>query len=375
MKRITILGTGFAALTAIRHLRKQDSTAQITVIAPTSQFVYAPSLIWIPTELRSAGDLTVDLTHFFQRNNITYLQDRACGLSDGGRTVLTEQGSVTNDALLIACGSQYLKKLPGIEHALTICEGVASAKAIAERLKNMTSGTIALGFSGNPNEAQAMRGGPMFEMMFGIDTWLRRNNKRQDIQMKFFCPAPKPGIRLGEKAFAKILDEMHRRDIEPIALGEKIKGFSASQVTTEATTFDADLILFMPGLTGQPWFQDAHLPLSAGGLIQADEYTRVPGFDKVYALGDCASYDLPDWTPKQAHMADLQAAAAASNVLAELSGKVPSKTFRPELMCIIDTLDKGIMVFRSEKRKIVLDSKWFHLAKRFFEWMYLRKYR
>ena len=82
-------------------------------------------------------------------------------------------------ALLIATGARFIKKLPGIEHALTLCEGVASAEAIRDRVNAMQGGRIALGFGGNPNEASAMRGGPMFELLFGLDTQLRQQGSAE----------------------------------------------------------------------------------------------------------------------------------------------------------------------------------------------------
>ena len=42
----------------------------------------------------------------------------------------------------------------------------------------MQGGTIACGFAGNPNEPSAVRGGPMFEFLFGIDEQLRREGRR-----------------------------------------------------------------------------------------------------------------------------------------------------------------------------------------------------
>jgi sulfide:quinone oxidoreductase len=46
------------------------------------------------------------------------------------------------------------------------------------------------------------------------------------------------------------------------------------------------------------------------------------------------------------------------------------------LICIVDTLDRGMLVYRDEKRALLLPScRLFHWAKRFFEWQYLRPYR
>ncbi|MFN3750873.1 MAG: NAD(P)/FAD-dependent oxidoreductase [Thiobacillus sp.] len=374
-QRIVILGAGFAALTAVRELRRRAPDARIALIAPKAEFVYLPSLIWVPTGRRRGADLRIDVSGFLTAHKVEFHAATVTGLADNGRTVLTDQGSFPNDALLIATGGRFIKKLPGIEHALTLCEGIPAAEAIRTRLEKMDSGRIAMGFGGNPNEPSAMRGGPMFELLFGIDTWLREQGKRDRIELTFFNAAAEPGKRLGEKAVSGLLAEMARRRIDT-HLGHKLLGFSEKGVDTEGGHVNADLILFMPGMTGPAWAANAGLPLSPGGFFQADEYCRVAGAEHVFVAGDAGSYPGPDWLPKQAHMADLQASAAAENLLAALNGKPPVATPKPELICIVDTLDSGILVIRNLKRALLLPPlRLFHWAKRYFEWHYLRAYR
>jgi sulfide:quinone oxidoreductase len=191
----------------------------------------------------------------------------------------------------------------------------------------------------------------------------------------FFSPAPKPGVRLGPKAVDGIMSEMAKRDVKTY-LGHKMKGFEANKVITEGAEFEADMILFMPGMTGNQWFDNTELPRSEGGLIKANAYCQAEGMDKVYVAGDSGSFPGPDWMPKQAHMADLQAEAAVANLVAELAGKPASQSFKAELLCIIDSRDKGMLVLRTEKRNFILPSMLpLHWAKRYFEWAYLRKYR
>jgi sulfide:quinone oxidoreductase len=373
--RIVILGAGFAALTAVRELRKRSPEARLTLVAPKAEFVYLPSLIWIPSGLRKGSDLILPLDRFLKDHRVEFVAGRVSGLRDGGRTVLTDAGEVHNDALIIATGARFIKKLPGIEHALTLCEGVASAEAIRDRVNAMQGGRIALGFGGNPNEPSAMRGGPMFELLFGLDTLLRRQGKRDRIELTFFNAATEPGKRLGEKAVTGLLQEMARRRIDT-HLGHKPLSFSEKGVDTEGGHINADLILFMPGLTGPAWAPEAGLKLSPGGFFQADEFCRVEGADKVFVAGDAGSFPGPDWMPKQAHMADLQARAAAENLLLALDGKPASARFKIELICIVDTVDKGIMVYRDLKRSLLLpSSRLFHWTKRYFEGHYLKAYR
>ncbi|MEJ2423282.1 MAG: FAD-dependent oxidoreductase [Candidatus Thiodiazotropha sp.] len=375
MKRVTIVGSGFAALTAVKTLRSQDREAEITLVSPRAEFHYLPGSIWIPSGIREPENLIIPLKSFFSRMQVKHVQAEATGLSEDGRTLETTVGPIENDGLIIASGGQFIKKLPGIEHAITPCEGIDATMRIRQRLKEMDGGIIAIGFASNPNEPSAMRGGPMFEFLFGIDRQLRLEKRRDHFKLVFFTPAENPGQRLGPKAVKGLVTEMEKREIET-HLGHKMVKFTPTTVETQGGVFDADLILFMPGMTGNAWFDNTALPRSPGGLIKADAQCRVEGLQRVYVAGDSGSFPGPDWMPKQAHMADLQATAAARNLLAEWRGEAPRETFKVELVCIVDSQTSGMLVARTLKRNIVMPNMAvFHWLKRLFEWWYLRQFR
>jgi sulfide:quinone oxidoreductase len=208
MSRVTVIGAGFAALTAVRKLRAADREVGIDLIAPRPEFVYYPGTIWIPTGLRRPEDLVVPLDNFFARKGVSYHQASAQGLRDGGRVVVSDQGEVANDGLIIASGGRFIRKLPGIEHSFLPCGGVEVTAQIRDRLAQLSGGTLAIGFAGNPKEPSAMRGGPVFEFLFGIDSWLRKQGRRDKFKMVFFTPAEKPGQRLGPKAVQGLMAEM-----------------------------------------------------------------------------------------------------------------------------------------------------------------------
>mgnify|MGYP001824219167 FL=1 len=373
--RITIAGAGFAALSGARELRRRLPDAEITLLAPQPWFTYLPSLIWVPYGIRKAEDLRFDIRPLLRKLGVGYRQAAATGLSGDGRMLQTDEGDVENDALLIATGGRYIRKLPGIENTITICEGIEAAENMGRRLHELDGGTIAMGFGGNPKEPSAMRGGPMFELLFGLDTWLRKQGRRDRFRLVFFTPAPQPGKRLGQNAVKRMIGEMERRGIET-HLGHKLKSFENHVVTTEGGEIPADLIMFMPGMTGPAWIQGSPLPLSPGGMIRAEATAAVVGLERVYVAGDAGSFPGPDWMPKQAHMADLQATAAARNIALNLDGKPATETFKVELLCIIDSLEKGILVYRGEKRSLALPSmRALHWTKRIFERIYLRHLR
>ena len=70
---IAIIGSGFAALTAVSELRKRDRSSRITLISPKPEFIFLPSLIWIPSGIRKGEDLRVPLDKFFARMNVEHV--------------------------------------------------------------------------------------------------------------------------------------------------------------------------------------------------------------------------------------------------------------------------------------------------------------
>jgi hypothetical protein len=162
-KHITVIGGGFAALTAARCLRQHDSAAKITLLAPQPALTYLPSLIWLPSGKRKPEDLVVPLEKFFREQRIASSPARQPGSARTAGKWRPAPAPVANDGLVIACGGRFIKKLPGIEHAILPCEGIAPVERLREKVAALQSGTIALGFAGNPNEPVAMRGGPVFE--------------------------------------------------------------------------------------------------------------------------------------------------------------------------------------------------------------------
>ena len=373
--RITVVGAGFAGLTALRTLRRHAPEAELTLVAPRAELHYLPGSIWLPSGARRREDLVVPLHDFLARQRIRFHQAHATGLSADARVLHTDAGEVASDGLILATGARFLRKLPGIEHAIIPCDGIAAGEAIRNRLAALDGGTLCFGFGANPNEPVAMRGGPVFEFAFGIDTLLRRQRRRERFRLVFFSPSDKPGARLGEKAVGMLLGEMRRRGIDTV-LGEKPVRFEPDAVQLERTRLESAMTLFMPGLTGQAWLDATALPRSPGGFVQGDAQCRVPGVACTFVAGDGGSFPGPDWLPKQAHQADLQAEVAARNLLRTLRGEPVEETFTAELVCIVDTLDRGLLVTRKgDGGRALPPLRLMHWAKAAFEKRYLRQYR
>lgn len=348
---IVILGAGFAALAAARELRRLRPRAKIRLVAPARRFVYRPSLIWIPVGLRKPSQLQVPLAPFLARYAIDFTPASVTGLADDGRTVLTTRGRVRNDALIIAAGAGTVNEIEGAEHALGICDGVAASDRVRERLVAMRGGRIAIGCGEHPLDPAATRCGPMCELLFGIDTWLRRREVREHFELTFFSDGADPLKRFGPGPSTRLHEEMERRNIKS-RTGLVLKEFTAAGVHAAEGTIEAGLVVYSPPLSGPAWSSQTLLPCSARGFFVADEYCAVAGFEHVYVAGDAGNFPGPAWSPKLAHMARIEAEVAAANLDAALSDDAPVTRLHHELACVIDTLEGGLMLYRDDGRAV-----------------------
>ncbi|MEW8460423.1 MAG: FAD/NAD(P)-binding oxidoreductase, partial [Candidatus Thiodiazotropha endolucinida] len=100
MQRVTIVGSGFAALTAIKTIRSKNKSIEINVVSPKAEFHYLPGSIWIPSGIREPDDLIIPLRPFFRRMQVEHHLAEATGLSGDGRILQTTDGEVENDGLI-----------------------------------------------------------------------------------------------------------------------------------------------------------------------------------------------------------------------------------------------------------------------------------
>lgn len=374
---ITIVGAGFAALAAIKETRKYSPQAAIRVIAPSKRFFYFPSMIWIPSGLRQADDLSVDLTNYFNKYRVEFIEAKVTAISEQGRKVETNQGDYANDGLIIATGGTFIRDIVGIEHAGIVCQGADIANDIKERLVSLQKGTLAIGLASNPQEVSATRGaGPVLEFVFGIEQLLHQQNRRENFRIIFFSPDANPMTQFSEKSSDSLLEMLQERQIE-VFFNQEVKSFEQHKIIFEQQTLETDMILFQSGITGADWVKNSDIAKSAGGLIAADIQTKVNGWEKTYVAGDGGSYPGPDWQPKLGLAAKIQAKTAAYNLVNELKGNnKTAKRINHKLVYLIDTLDGGIVLKRTEKgSKIIPRKAIFHYAKRFLEWLSLREIR
>lgn len=357
MKKILILGGGFAGVETAIELQK-SKLFEVTLVSDREFLFVFPISIWIPVHKLSYENAQIKLAAIQKKFGFNLIIDKVSAINSAEKMVMLENQSLTYDYLVIATGSGKMQP-KGVEFTTTICGQPQQALQLREKLDALIakgSGKIAIGFGGNPKDKSAVRGGPGFELMFNIHSYLKKKGIRKNFELTMFAPMAEPGARMGKNAMKAVYKMFDSQDIKS-KFGQKITEFVSDGVLFEdGSKLASDLVMFIAAGAGSPLMKNTDLPLSEAGFIKINNYNQVQGYSNVFAIGDAAAYEGPEWTAKQGHIAELMGRNTAHNIIALEKGNSNLKGYQEHLniLCVMDMGNGAAFVYRDSKKEIMI---------------------
>ncbi len=358
MKNFLILGGGLSGIEAAIKLKNKGYN--VTLVSDRDYLFIYPISIWIPVKEISFEDSAIKLSVLQKKHGFNLVIQKVESIDVLNKKVVLEYSELTYDYMFIALGMHKVN-VKGVENTLSICTAPEQSITIAnelEKLVNKGSGKIAVGFGGNPKDANgsAVRGGPAFELLFNISTHLKKKKLRDKFELNFIAPMAEPGKKMGKKAFGNLSKFFKHYKINQ-HLGKKILGFNKGEILFEGDKkLESDLIIFISGGAGHSVLQNSGLPLSEAGFVKTLPTCQVEGFSEIYAIGDSAELLGPKWAAKQGHMAEIMADIAAYNVHQQITGSNKTKSYvdKISITCIMDSGDGAALISRTIKKESMI---------------------
>ncbi len=356
-KHVVVLGGGFGGVQAAIALRKQGDF-RVTLVSDRDFLYLFPISIWVPTRGIAPERARVPLAAVSRVHRFDVVTSTVTSIDAEENTVTTADTILAYDYLVIALGAEKVGHR-GLEHTLSICGAPDAALAIRDRIDQLVAqghGRVAVGFGGNPKDGSAVRGGPAFELMFNLHQLLRKKGLRESFELTFFAPMPHPGERMGDKA-APAVGEMFAGRGVGRRFGTKIAAFDEHGVAfADGSRLDADLTVFIPGGSGHRVLAASGLPLNDAGFVRIDDHCLVAGTDNVYAVGDVAALDGPQWRAKQGHLAEVMARVAVHNIVRSEVGDTRRRGYQQHLsiVCLMDMGSGAALIYRDAKRSFII---------------------
>jgi len=338
--RIIVLGGGFGGLEAAFYLRMRlGDRAAITLVSDREEFLFKPNTIYIPFGL-DPERLKTGLAKPARRRGITFVHDTARAIDPVGRTVTLDGTRLSYDFLIVATGAgMRAAEVRGLsEYALTIwtVEDMLRLRGVFNRLRDVAppngNGRKAVLFLVPPNNKCS---GPLYEMAFMLDTWLRRHGARSGAEITWSTYETGYIQAFGPRLHEVVRGEFERREITGF------REFAVARVDEDAVVYQNgrrlpyDLLISFPPHIAASAFTG--LPADERGFLATNLGTRqVVGHPEIYAVGDAGDFPV-----KQAFLAFLQADAAAEDLASQILGTEPVCSFEPTSMCVMEQFDKA----------------------------------
>lgn len=357
MKKVLILGGGFAGTQVAIDLQKKKKY-DVTLVSNREFLFLFPTSIWLPVHGIKEEKVKVSLDRMSKRYGFNLLIDTVKEIKAKENKVVLEKQLFEYDYLFVAFGSDKMKP-KGIENTFSLCvspEQTLSFRDTLDKVIAKGSGKIAVGFGGNPKDMSAVRGGPAFETLFNLDYYLRKKSLRDNFELTMVAPMEKPGIKMGKTAFAANQKMLKAKNINT-RFGKKITEFLPDGVVFEdGSKLASDIIMFISGGTGSSILKSSDLPLSDAGFVKINENCQVTEFPNVYAVGDAAFLEGPDWVAKQGHVAEMMASVAVNNLHQLETGGSKLKSYIPHLsiICVMDMGNGAAFIYRSATKEFVI---------------------
>ncbi len=356
MKKVLVLGGGIAGVEACISLKKEGF--DVSLVSNRDYLYIYPISIWIPLRKIKPEDVKLSLKELSEIHKFELIIDEVIKIEAINKKIFLASSELNYDYLVIALGVDKMKP-KGNENYLSICSAPEEAIGIRTQIDELLKkkrGKITIGFGGNPNDTTAIRGGPAFEFIFNIHNLLKERGIRQNFELTFFAPMQNAGAKMGEKA-VKMMDTFFTKlDIKK-CFGKKIKEFKPNSIIFEDDSLlDSDLIVFIAPTSGHLVLKNSDLPLSEVGFVKINDYCQVEGFNDVFAIGDVAYINGPEWRAKQGHIAEVMAKNTAYNIksLEIKRSKLKSYINHINILCLMDSGDGGALIYRDTKRAFII---------------------
>ena len=334
MKKVVIVGAGFAGLNAARKL-KSVHDVDVTVIDRENHHTFQPLLYQVAMAALSPADIAAPIRSLLSGSrNTRVIQALVKSIDVDGKRVVTDAGDYAYDYLLLACGAQHAYfghedwevNAPGLKtlsQATEIRRRVLEAFEAAERDTDPARRRQHLTFV-------VVGGGATGVELAGAIGEMSRYTLAKDFrsidprQTRIMLVEAGPRIL---PSFDTRLAARAMRDLEALGVqvwtGARVTDVNASGVVIGTEQIAASTVLWAAGVRAADVGKTLGVPLDAVGRVVVAADLTIPGHPEVFVAGDLArsADEAGNPLPGVAVVAMQQGIYAAQQIANDLKGR------------------------------------------------------
>lgn len=370
--RIVVIGSGFGGLNAAVEIRKKlkHSQHEITVISDKEEFIFRPSLIWLPFHKHSIKKLSFPLRPTFEKIGVRFIEKSVKSLMPKQNYVICNDDVIIEyDYLILASGaSPDWARIKGLEGKSASIYDVSSALKTREKLEEMEEGEpIVIGVAQeNPNQGIA------YEFLFELDAYL--NERRIKCPMTFFTYEKELFNGNGKEPTEKLEVLMAEKQI-PYYCNVSIEQVDDGKVyLNNGERLPYSFLLVLPPYKGKECILSSKDFEHENGILPVHETLQSVQWENIYVVGDANNIK----GTKTGRAAELQGVLSVENIVKQMHHE-PLRSFQHETLYFMELGKEGAMFIMNKPSKqgtltCTTSGMMPHMMKRAFESYYLLKF-
>ena len=335
MPHVVVVGGGFAGVSATGQLAKEGF--RVTLIDRHPYNTFQPLLYQVATGGLNAGDVTYSLRYYAARHaGVNFRRAAVTGIDHDAQEVICDDGvRVPFDYLILGTGittnhfgipgaAEYTMSMYTRGAALAVRDAIFGSLETIAGLSHPNTGAFTVVIVGGGATGVEMAG-QLAELKTETipTTYPELNPARVSVvlvEMTEHLLAP-----FDDSLRKYALRELVKRGVD-VRLKTAISEVHADRVDfKDGSSLPADLVIWAAGVAGAPEINNWGLPIGRGGRIEANDDTRVIGFENIFAVGD-ASLITGEPLPQLAQPA-LQTGKHAARQIARLHRGLETEKF------------------------------------------------
>lgn len=352
---VVVIGAGFGGLHVAQKLA--GKAVRVTLVDKRNYHLFQPLLYQVATAGISPHEIAYPVRAIFQKQkNFSFLMTRVSGVDFTRKVLLTDQGEVAYDYLVIAAGASVnffgnasLQKnalpLKDVSDAVDIRNHILkkfelAAQETDERKRQGLLTFVAVG--GGPTGVESA--GALSEL---IRLVLRRDYPQMDMKsVRVVLLEASGGILLNMPSDlqASAMASLQSKHVE-VRLNARVKDYDGQVVTfTDGSQLPCETLLWSAGVKAASLMGRLGLEQVSLGRVKVLPTLQLPQHPEVYVIGDAAYLEENGHAlPMVAPVATQQGERAAENILATLQSK-PLKAFHYKNLGSMTTIGRNAAV-------------------------------
>jgi len=338
-KSILILGGGVGGLvTAVELRKKLPKKHRIVLVDRERNHLFAPSLLWLMTGLRTAEAISRPLD-LLRQQGIEVVNGEIERIEPAERRVVVNGEALEGDFLVISLGADLASDaIPGLAEAGHSFYTLAGAESFRDVVKNFRSGRIVVLTAAPAYKCPAAP----YEAAMLLEYDCRKRRVRDEVQVDLYSAEPAPMGVTGPEFSAGVRQMVEAKGVGYYPGRQVTKVNPATRRLSFAGGEEAgfDLLAYVPPHRAPRVIRDAGL-VGENGWVPVDRHTLETRFDRVFAIGDVTGIPLKlgKPLPKAGTFAHSQAGVVAGNIARAITGKGNAARFDGHGECFIETGD------------------------------------